>query len=153
MDRFDRQLLAALLENARLSFADLARRINLSAPAVADRVAKLEANGVITGYHAAIDPSRIGLPIECLIELRIADHDSRRTLEALAQIPQIDHCYRVTGDACVLMKASLESMEALEALIDQLSQYGASKTSIILSTPFERRVPAPLLNGNGAGRR
>ncbi|PAU65001.1 MULTISPECIES: Lrp/AsnC family transcriptional regulator [Pseudomonas] len=153
MDKYDRLLLAALLENGRASYADLARRVNLSAPAVADRVAKLEASGVITGYHAAIDMAKIGLPIECLIELRIADHESRRTLEALAQIPQLTFCHRITGDACVMMKAAVGSMPELQDLLDRLSQYGASKTSLILSTPFQRRLPATLQNGNGQEKR
>jgi Lrp/AsnC family leucine-responsive transcriptional regulator len=149
MDKYDRLLLCALLENGRASFAELARRVNLSPPAVADRVAKLEAAGVITGYHANIDLAKIGLPIECLIELRLADHDSKRALEALAKIPQLSLCHRITGDACVLMKAAVASMAELQELIDQLSQYGASKTSLVLSTPFQRRLPAPLLTSNG----
>src|SRR5690606_3951477 len=99
VDKYDRLLLTALLENGRASFAELARRVNLSPPAVADRVAKLEAAGVITGYHASIDLAKVGLPIECLIELRLADHDSKRALEALAQIPQLQLCHRITGDA------------------------------------------------------
>ena len=82
MDRYDRQLIAALLEDGRASFAELARRVNLSAPAVADRVAKLEAAGVIKGYHASVDLARLGLPIECAIELRIADHSSARKIDA-----------------------------------------------------------------------
>ena len=134
MDKYDRLLLSALMENGRASFAELARRVNL-APAVADRVAKLEASGVITGYHAAVDPAKIGLPIECVIELRLADHDSKRALEALEKIPQISLCHRITGDACVLMKAAVATMPELQDLIDRLSQYGASKTSLILSTP------------------
>ena len=144
MDKYDRLLLLALMENGRASFAELARRVNLSPPAVADRVAKLEASGVITGYHAAVDPAKIGLPIECVIELRLADHDSKRALEALEKIPQISLCHRITGDACVLMKAAVATMPELQDLIDRLSQYGASKTSLILSTPFERRIPAEL---------
>lgn len=144
MDKYDRLLLAALMENGRATFAELGRRVNLSAPAVADRVAKLESAGVITGYHASVDLAKIGLPIECVIELRLTDHESKRTLEALARIPQIALCHRITGDACVLMKAAVASMPELQDLLDHLSQYGASKTSLILSTPFEQRIPAPL---------
>lgn len=144
MDKYDRLLLAALMENGRATFAELGRRVNLSAPAVADRVAKLESAGVITGYHASVHLAKVGLPIECVIELRLADHDSKRALQALARIPQIALCHRITGDACVLMKAAVGSMPELQDLLDQLSQYGASKTSLILSTPFEQRIPAPL---------
>ena len=106
MDKYDRLLLSALIENGRASFADLARRVNLSPPAVADRVAKLEAAGIITGYHAGVDLAKLGLPIECVIELRITDRDYKRTQEALEEIPQLTLCHRVTGDACLLIKAA-----------------------------------------------
>ena len=144
MDKYDRLLLSALIENGRASFADLARRVNLSPPAVADRVAKLEAAGIITGYHAGVDLAKLGLPIECVIELRITDRDYKRTQEALEEIPQLTLCHRVTGDACLLIQAAVASMPELQDLIDRIGQFGATKTSLILSTPFEQRVPAVL---------
>ncbi|QEY61227.1 Lrp/AsnC family transcriptional regulator [Metapseudomonas lalkuanensis] len=144
MDKYDRLLLSALIENGRASFADLARRVNLSPPAVADRVAKLEAAGIITGYHAGVDLAKLGLPIECVIELRITDRDYKRTQDALEKIPQLTLCHRVTGDACLLIKAAVASMPELQDLIDQIGQFGATKTSLILSTPFEQRIPAVL---------
>lgn len=144
MDKYDRLLLSALIENGRASFADLARRVNLSPPAVADRVAKLEAAGIITGYHASVDLAKIGLSIECVIELRITDRDYKRTQEALEKIPQLTLCHRVTGDACLLIKAAVASMPELQDLIDQIAQYGSTKTSLILSTPFEQRIPGVL---------
>jgi Lrp/AsnC family leucine-responsive transcriptional regulator len=144
VDKYDRLLLSALIENGRASFADLARRVNLSPPAVADRVAKLEAAGIITGYHAGVDLAKLGLPIECVIELRITDRDYKRTQEALEEIPQLTLCHRVTGDACLLIKAAVASMPELQDLIDRIGQFGATKTSLILSTPFEQRVPAVL---------
>lgn len=144
MDKYDRLLLSALIESGRASFADLARRVNLSPPAVADRVAKLEAAGIITGYHAGVDLAKLGLPIECVIELRITDRDYKRTQDALEKIPQLTLCHRVTGDACLLIKAAVASMPELQDLIDQIGQFGATKTSLILSTPFEQRIPAVL---------
>ncbi|AMA44603.1 Lrp/AsnC family transcriptional regulator [Pseudomonas monteilii] len=141
MDRYDRLILAALLENGRASFAQLARHVNLSAPAVAERVAKLEASGVITGYTAKVNLDRIGLPIQCLVELRLSHHGNPQAYEALARIPQLTQCHRVTGDACVVLLAAVGSMEELETVIDQIAQFGFSKTSIILSSPIEQRVP------------
>ncbi|UTN76138.1 Lrp/AsnC family transcriptional regulator [Pseudomonas aeruginosa] len=135
MDKYDRALLAALIDNGRLTFAELARRINLSPPAVADRVAKLEAEGVITGYHASVNLAKLGLPIECVIELRITEKDCQSVLDELARIPQLTLCHRITGDACVLMKAAVASMPELQDLIDRLMKFGISKTSMILSTP------------------
>jgi Lrp/AsnC family leucine-responsive transcriptional regulator len=79
LDKYDRMLLSALLENGRASYADLARKVNLSAPAVAERVAKLEPSGVITGYQAKVDLSKMGLPIQCVIELRLTTTAARRS--------------------------------------------------------------------------
>ncbi len=141
MDRYDRLLLAELLENGRASFAQLARKVNLSAPAVAERVAKLEASGVISGYRAQIDLSKIGLPIQCVIELRLAQHGSQQAYEELAKIPQLTQCHRVTGDPCVIMQAAVGSMPELETLIDRVAQLGFSKTAIILSSVVTDRVP------------
>ncbi|MDF3933363.1 Lrp/AsnC family transcriptional regulator [Pseudomonas citronellolis] len=147
MDKYDRALLAALLENGRLSFAELARRINLSPPAVADRVARLEADGVITGYHASVDLSKLGRPIQCLIELRLNDHRGALQLERLTEIPQVIDCYRVTGESCVMLRVTVADTAELERLIDQLAQHGASKTSLVLSTTLDGRVHPAMLQG------
>ncbi len=141
LDKYDRILLDALLENGRASFAQLARLVNLSAPAVAERVAKLEACGVITGYEAKVDMAKVGLPIQCVIELRLASHGSQQTYDELARIPELIQCHRVTGDPCVIMQAAVGSMPELEGLINRIAQFGFSKTSIVLSTAVERRMP------------
>ncbi|MFW9080670.1 Lrp/AsnC family transcriptional regulator [Pseudomonas sp. P2757] len=149
MDKYDRMLLSALLENGRASYADLARKVNLSAPAVAERVAKLEASGVITGYQANIDLSKIGLPIQCVIELRLNQHGSQKVYDELVKIPQLTECFRVTGDPCVIMKAAVGSMPELEDLINRVAKFGFSKTSIVLSSAIEKRVPLGHIEGNG----
>ena len=139
MDKYDRMLLSALLEDGRASYAQLARTVNLSAPAVAERVAKLEASGVITGYQAKVDLSKVGLPIQCVIELRLTNHGSQKVYDALAEIPELTECHRVTGDPCVIMQAAVGSMPELENLINRVAKFGFSKTSIILSSAIERR--------------
>ncbi|AVD84955.1 Lrp/AsnC family transcriptional regulator [Pseudomonas sp. SWI6] len=149
MDKYDRMLLAALLENGRATYAQLARQVNLSAPAVAERVAKLEATGVISGYTAKVNLAKIGLPIQCVIELRLASHGNQQSYDELARIPELTECHRVTGDPCVIMQAAVGSMLELEALINRVSQLGFSKTSIILSSAVERRVPLDHLQSNG----
>ncbi|MDH1584377.1 Lrp/AsnC family transcriptional regulator [Pseudomonas sichuanensis] len=149
MDKYDRMLLAALLEDGRATYAQLARQVNLSAPAVAERVAKLEASGVISGYTAKVDLEKIGLPIQCVMELRLASHGNQQAYDVLASIPELTECHRVTGDPCVIMQAAVASMGELEALINRVSQLGFSKTSIILSSAVERRVPLGHLEGNG----
>ncbi|WP_085707097.1 Lrp/AsnC family transcriptional regulator [Pseudomonas sp. B35(2017)] len=141
MDKYDRMLLGALLENGRASYADLARKVNLSAPAVAERVAKLEASGVITGYQAKVDMAKLGLPIRCVIELRLNQHGNQKAYDDLIKIPQLTECHRVTGDPCVIMQAAVGSMPELEQLIDRVAKFGFSKTSIVLSSAIEKRVP------------
>ena len=141
LDKYDRMLLNALLENGRASFAQLARLVNLSAPAVAERVAKLEANGVITGYQAKVNLAKVDLPIQCVIELRLDSHSKQRAYEELYKFPELIQCHRVTGDPCLIMRAAVDSMEHLEQLLDRVSSYGVSKTSMVLSTPIERSLP------------
>lgn len=141
MDKFDKKILTALHENARISYAELARRVNLSAPAVADRVEKLEQAGVITGYHARINPAKIGYPILCLIELTVKHQDYYIVMEQLATLPEILECFSVTGTSGLLLKVAVRSMPDLQALIARLMQYGDTKTSIVIDVPVPLRMP------------
>ena len=141
LDKFDRLIVESLHHNARLSGAELARRVNLSAPAVAERLHKLERAGVIRGYQAVLDPEALGSPIQCLIELTLARADYLHAQNTLAGLPELLECHRVTGDACMVLKAAVRSMSHLQALIERLSNLGSTKTSIILSSPFSGRMP------------
>lgn len=145
LDKYDRILLDELLQNGRASFAQLAKLVNLSAPAVAERVAKLEASGVITGYEAKVDLSKVGLPIQCIIELRMGSHGNQQAYKELWKVPELIQCYRVTGDPCVIMRAAVDSMPHLEDLINRIAKFGFSKTSIVLSTAVERSLPSDYL--------
>lgn len=140
MDRYDRRLLKTLQANARTSYAELGRIVGLSAPAVAERVARLEERGVIKGYRAEIDPTRIGAPIECVILLTLPHRDNERIFAQLAKWPQITRCRRITGEACTLVEARLADAGELEALIDRLGRYGETRTSVVLSTPIDREL-------------
>lgn len=141
MDRYDKKILLALHENARISFAELARRVNLSAPAVADRVEKLERAGVITGYHAAIDPGQIGYPIHCLIELTAKHLDYYAVIEEVRSMHQIVECFSVTGSTGLMMRVVVDTMPSLQALIARLMQFGDTKTSIVIDMPVPARLP------------
>ncbi|WP_410013794.1 Lrp/AsnC family transcriptional regulator [Sodalis sp. RH24] len=145
MDKYDELILQALVENGRLTYAELARRVNLSPPAVAERVAKLETKKVITGYHAHVNLEKLGLPITFIVELRLNHNHWQNTLKMLTQIPEILQCYRVTGEACVIVRGAVGDMAAMEAFIERVSQFGATKTSIILSAPVERIAPPALM--------
>jgi len=141
MDKFDKKILAALHENARISFAELARRVNLSAPAIADRVEKLESQGVITGYHAQIDPAKVGLPILCMIELTVKHLEYYVVLDRIRTMPQVLECASITGTSGLMMKVAVDAMPSLQALIAHLMQFGDTKTSIIIDMPVPPRMP------------
>ena len=142
MDRYDRKILAALHENGRLSFAELARRVNLSPPAVADRVEKLERSGVIAGYRAIINPQPLGYPIQCLVELTVKNLEYYPTLEALRGMPEIIACDSITGSSGLMIRLAVDSMPTLQQVIARLMQYGDTKTSMVIDQPIPLRMPA-----------
>jgi|SRR5579871_4563209 len=136
------KILEALQQNARLSFAELGRKVGLSTPAVAERVHRLEEAGVISGYHAAVNLARIGLAIRVLVRLTIPGGDAPivRAIHAIKELPEIHRCHRITGAESFVIEAEVVSIRHLEALIDRLSALGATSTSTILSSPIERRA-------------
>ncbi len=134
------KIVESLQENARLSFAELGRKVGLSTPAVAERVRRLEEAGVITGYHASIDAARLGMPIHVLIRLTIPGGDLQitRAVAAIKELPEINRCYRITGDESFIIESHVVSVRHLESLIDKLSAFGATSTSTVLSLPVEQ---------------
>jgi len=141
LDAIAWKILESLQQNARVSFAELGRKIGLSTPAVAERVHRLEEAGVIRGYHASLDSAKIGVPIRVLVRLTIPGGELQinRTITALKDLSEISRCHRITGDESFVIEAELVSIRHLEALIDKLSSLGATSTSTILSSPVERR--------------
>ncbi|MFP5207019.1 MAG: Lrp/AsnC family transcriptional regulator [Acidobacteriota bacterium] len=141
LDAIAWKILEALQQNARLSFAELGRTVGLSTPAAAERVRRLEEAGILTGYHAAIDVQRIGLPIRAIVRLTIPGGEAQmgRAMAAMKELPEISRCHRITGAESFLLEANVVSVRHLEALIDRLSALGATSTSTVLSSPIERR--------------
>lgn len=140
LDEVDWMLLQALQENARLSFRELGQRVGLSAPAVIERVRKMENAGILVGYHAEIDLAKVGLPIIAFIRMSTPRERSGHVGLQLQAIPEILECHRVAGEDSFLMKVGVSSMKHLEKLIDHLAQYGQPTTSIVLSSPVTRRI-------------
>ena len=136
-------LLTELQQDARLSFAELGRRVGLSSPAVAERLARLEEDGVIQGYHAEIDPRALGLTLGVVIRNRPAPRELHKVAELAQRTPEIVECQRITGEDCYFMKAHVRDVEHLEELIDQFAIYGQTTTSIVQSSPVPRRHVAP----------
>lgn len=144
VDSVDRQLLDALRANARATYAELARIVNLSAPAVHERVAKLEAAGVITGYHAAVAAESLGFAINALIGIFITDNaDTDALAESLAALPEVEHCWFVAGEETYVVKVRVPDVGGLEQTIRTLNAtdgIARTRTTVVLSTKFEDRV-------------
>ncbi len=144
VDEVDRTLIEALRANGRTTFAELARRVGLSAPAVHERVAKLEAAGVITGYHASVDPTALGLGVSALVGVLQGDRaDSDRIFAALRGMPEIEDCWFVAGEETFVVRVRVPDVAALEQTIGALNRIrgvARTRTTVVLSTRFEGRV-------------
>jgi Lrp/AsnC family transcriptional regulator, leucine-responsive regulatory protein len=141
LDPTDRQIIAELAQDGRVSFAELGRRVNLSSPAVTERVRRLEQLGVITGYRAEIDPRALGYALTAIVRVKPAVRQLSKIAELAAEIPQIEECLRITGEDCFYMKLHLASIEELPSVLDRFLLYGETTTSIVNATPVPRRDP------------
>jgi Lrp/AsnC family transcriptional regulator, leucine-responsive regulatory protein len=132
-------LLRELEADARLSLAELGRRVGLSSPAVADRLERLEEAGVIRGYRAEIDPRALGYGLAVVLRIRPAPRELKKVAELAQRTPEVVECHRITGDDCYLMKAHVRDVEHMEEVIDRFAIYGQTTTSIVQSSPVPRR--------------
>lgn len=140
IDDIDRKVLTELQQDARVSYAELGRRVGLTTPAVIERVRKLEDAGVITGYRAEIDTSKVGLPITAFVRMSITGVDYSHIIEVAEQSNEVLECHRGTGGDSFIMKVAVSSVEHLQHIIDKLTPYGITTTAIVLSSPVKRRV-------------
>jgi Lrp/AsnC family leucine-responsive transcriptional regulator len=141
LDATDARILDALVNDARVSIADLARSVGLSPPSVSERIKRLEEVGVIEGYTLTINPKALGLPIAAWLRIRPIPGQLRMVAEILRGLPEIVECDRITGEDCFVARAHVQSVEELEKLIDQVIPYAMTNTSIIQSSPVKRRLP------------
>jgi Lrp/AsnC family leucine-responsive transcriptional regulator len=138
-DATDWRLLEALQRDGRVSYADLARRVGMSPSAVTERVRRLEEAGVITGYAAVVDHERIGLPVLALIRLRYPTGNYKPFHDLLDTTPEVLEAHHVTGDDCFVLKVAARSMRHLEQVAGRISGLGPVTTSVVYSSPLERR--------------
>lgn len=147
MDDIDRRLLEMLRVDGRRSYAELARQVGLSAPAVHDRMGRLERNGVITGYRADVNPEAVGLGVTALIGIQErTDTEYAVVTDALEQIPEVESCYFLAGEESFLIKVRVGAIGELEQLVNRLNRLpgvARTRTAIALSTKWESR-PQPL---------
>lgn len=140
LDTIDWQLLTALQENARLSFKELGEMVNLSSTSVGHRIHQMEQLGIISGYHAAVNTKKLGFSILAFIRVTAVGANSYKLEEFARKCPDILECHKVTGVETFILKVTISSTEHLERLIDTLRRYSDPVTSIVLSSPVERRI-------------
>jgi Lrp/AsnC family leucine-responsive transcriptional regulator len=144
VEEIDRRIVSLLSRNGRMSFTELARQAGLSVSAVHQRVRRLEADGVITGYVALCDPEVIGLPLTAFVSIKPFDPSSPDDApERLAELSAIEACYSVAGEENYILKVRVASPAALEDLLQQIRSLAsaATRTTVVLSTAFENRPP------------
>jgi len=140
IDAIGWKLIKLLQENARLSFREMGEAIGLTAPAVAERVRRMEDAGVVKGYHADLDLSKAGLPITAFVHLTTNAQQSRRFRVAVIDISEVVECYCVTGSESHILKVAVASIPHLEHLLLELSNFGEVRTSVVLSCQVARRM-------------
>lgn len=138
------QLLRLLRDDPRIGVSAMARRIGMSAPAVRERVQRLEEAGIIKGFRLEIDPRALGYPIAIFIRVRPMPGSLTKIAELAASLPGVVECHRITGEDCFILKVHLDSLDNLDRLLDQFLMYGQTTTSIVQSTPVApRHLPLP----------
>jgi Lrp/AsnC family leucine-responsive transcriptional regulator len=141
LDQTDRKIIGELVTDGRLPLAELGRRVNLSSPAVSERVARLEEGGVITGYRAVIDPRALGYQLTAIVRVKPAPGQLQRIPELALEIPEVGECHRITGEDCFYLKLHLRSIDELTGLLDRFLAFGETTTSIINASPILHREP------------
>lgn len=139
----DQQILSLLISDGRMSYTDIGRATGLSTSAVQQRVRKLEARGVITGYTAQVNTDELGLMITAFVRCRPIDATTEDELPTrIAQVPEVISAYSVAGEASLLLKVLVPTPMALAAVLSRLRLTGCSTvTELVMAVPFEDRSP------------
>lgn len=143
LDAVDRGVVAALQRDGRMSVADLARAVNLSPSATADRLRRLTDLGVITGYTAVVDPEALGYTVQAFVRLAYPSGNYKPFHDLLAVLPEVVEAHHVTGDDCFVLKVLARSMRDLERITGKLATLGGITTSVVYSSPLPRRDLTP----------
>ena len=138
------ELLRLLRDDPRMGTSELARRVGMSAPAVRERVLRLEEAGVIRGYRLELDPAALGYPVCAFVRVKPAPGQLPKVAELARRLPQVVECHRVTGEDCFVMKVHLPALDQLDEVLDRFLAFGQTTTSIVQSTPVPQRdLPLP----------
>jgi Lrp/AsnC family transcriptional regulator, leucine-responsive regulatory protein len=139
IDETNRRILAELADDPRLSMSALGRRIGMSAPAVTERVQRLERLGVIRGYRLDIDPGALGYPIAAWVRVRPALGHGKIAEQIAARQPEVVECHRITGEDCLLMRVQVRDVADLDRVLEGWQEHASTVTSVIKSTTVEPR--------------
>ena len=142
LDAIDCQLLTRLQADARLSYRALGRLIGLSQPAVADRIRRMEEDGVLTGYRGQIDRAMVGLPITAYLRVRCTTDKFNAVQRLALGLPSVLECHHVTGEDCFFVKVATATVTDLEQAIERFREYGETISSVVLSTVTENKPVA-----------
>ncbi|WP_432564647.1 Lrp/AsnC family transcriptional regulator [Kineococcus sp. SYSU DK003] len=143
LDATDHRILERLQQDGRISVADLARAVNLSASATADRLRRLTDSGVVTGYSATLDPEALGYTVTAFVRLAYPSGNYKPFHDLLAVLPEVVEAHHVTGDDCFVLKVLARSMRDLERITGKVATLGATTTSVVYSSPLPRRHLTP----------
>ena len=139
MDHIDRKIIDLLQNNARAPLKEIADHVFLSSPAVSARMARLESSGTITGYQAQVDAPKLGYMVKAFINLEIEPSQKPEFYPYIEGCPNVMECDCVTGDYSMLIETLFESTAQLDHFINELQQFGRTKTQIVFSTSVEQR--------------
>ncbi|GAA4792636.1 Lrp/AsnC family transcriptional regulator [Actinomycetospora chlora] len=144
LDETNQRILRELAEDPRQSMSALGRRIGMSAPAVTERVQRLERTGVIRGYRLDIDPGALGYPIAAWVRVRPALGHGKIAEQIAARQPEVVECHKITGEDCLLMRVQVRDVADLDRVLEGWQEHASTVTSVIKSTPVEPRNMLPL---------
>ena len=150
LDPISRRILQLLIEDGRASYQAIADEVGLSRPAVMERVKRMEEAGLIQGYHARLDRTKAGFPITAFVSIRYpvaSRFGEEPAIAALVNDPQVLECHHVAGEDCYILKVAATSIESLEGVLRRIKEPGtpvSTKTTIVLSSVFEKAGIAPV---------
>ena len=143
LDEINRLLLRELHTDPRITMSALARKVGMSAPAVTERVQRMQRAGVITGFSMAVDPAALGLPVMAFVRVRPAARQLAKVAELARSLDRVTECHRITGEDCFLLKVHAATIPDLEETLDRFLMFGQTVSSIVVTTPVPPR-PLPI---------
>lgn len=143
MDKTDIKILKILQNNGRISMKELGKEVNLTSPAVSERVKKLEEKGIISKYKAVINPKKLDLNVESYIEVTMRPSQQASFKKLVQDDPRIIECHHMTGSGSMTIRTLTKDTKQLERLLGKIQKIGSTKTSIILSSPLSEKTILP----------